>query len=89
MARVLDNIRSNVTTVTKRIYDGKFFMYEFELSVDEYLDEVLEALYDKHVVGTKGLRLRMARNDFLYGSYLATVSNGNGCRVTYQLNYKE
>lgn len=87
MAQVFDNIRKHVTGVTERGFDGKRQTYEHEMTVDEYLDAVLEAFYDHYVIKTGGLRLRMVRSDFLYGKYLATVSHGNGCKVTYELHY--
>lgn len=87
MAMVLDNIRKHVKSVTERVYDRNQLVYEGELTVDEYLDAVFENVYDKHVVGSKNLRLRFVRSDFLYGRYLATVSHGNGCKTTYELHY--
>lgn len=87
MAMILDNIRKHVKSVTERIYDHNRLINERELTVAEYLDEVFETVYDKHVVGSKDLRLRFVRSDFLYGRYLATVSHGNGCKTTYELHY--
>jgi len=87
VANIIDNIRKHVTGVTERIYDHNRLTHERELTVDEYLDDAFETMYDKYVVETKGLRLRFVRSDFLYGRYLATVSHGNGCKVTYELHY--
>jgi len=86
MALVIDNIRSHVTSVTKRIYRDDQLTFEREISVDEYLDEVLEELYDKYVVKYKGTRLRFNQSHYLYGKYLAAVYGDKGCKTEYELH---
>lgn len=86
MARIIDNIKRHVTSVTEQVYDGKRLVSEHEMTVDEYIEAMLEALYDRYVANM-GYRVHMVRDDFLYGKYVGTVYHGNGCKTVYHLHY--
>ena len=86
MARIIENIKRHVTSVTEQVYDGRRLIYEHEMDVDEYLEAMFETLYDRYVAQT-GNRVHMVRDDFLAGRYVGTVSHGNGCKTVYHLHY--
>ena len=83
----LDHIISRCTSVTQEVYDGKVLKYSDELTPEEYVALMAGHLYDKHVAGYKGLRLRMVTDHYLGVHYVGTVSHGNGCKTVYTIHY--
>lgn len=85
----LDNIITRVKSVTKQVIDRDDHdrvLYTYELTPEEYVAETAGYLYRRHVTKSNGLRLRMAHSYEVGVHYVASASESNGIRTTYQLH---